>query len=730
MKFKRTTSALLAAAMLVPSTCIVSYAADKDAAMTQALTYVKQRIEIPENLTGFTHSSKLIAGNIRYNFYWHTETDGDYEEMSVNIIGKVITYFDNAKMVYSDDYKFAKLEPDELYEKAKEAVKTLNPTVYKYIEISETPNISLSGNYASFTVKRVKDGIPVAGSSGTLYLNKDTGELIRYNLDWIIGAGFADPDDAVSVETAQEGFANEFPVELAYTTEYDWETGKTIPHLIYRQTKFGEIDALTGKLSTYEGSYSAYESDEIDEEAAEVEEDCDDDNPNTGAGVTFTKSEIEKLELEEKLIKADEAIKIVQDMGIFNISDNAESTNSECYYDNEIGAYVRYVSFRGEVTGYVDLDEPIEEPYDEDIEIVLVDESASTPASTPKQQEKTYITYGSMTINAETGELINYNCSNSANLNDTKLKTEKGADKILSLRFKKIANKLAEIYPMDKADISYSRQYISKERRDNGEVGDILGASATINRYANGIKCLNETASITIDRNGKVSNYKMTYLGIEYPEPKNIISETDAYANFFEQVNFPLRFRCALKNNKTVVTALVYTASRTLYIDAFTGKLTNNDGSEAYVIPEDVTYTDLKGSTYGKIAEKLAAYNITVMDEDGKLNEDKIITRGEFKDIIRKVGVYAGIESDEINKPLSRQYAAKMFASNSLNEKVAELPIFKSSFSDVKDTNKYVGYIEVATRLGYMSGTGSKFNPTKKITRGQALKMIYNILDN
>ncbi len=733
MKFKRVTSALLAAAMLVPSTCIASYAAETDEAMTRALTYVKHRVEIPENLTGFYHNTSIVGGNTKYGFKWHTATTetGDYEELGVDIIGKVITYFDNGKMEYGDNYKFAKLEPDELYKKAKEAVEKLNPTVYKYIEISETPSIPLGSNFAKFSIKRVKDGVPVAGSSGNLFINKDTGEILRYNLNWIIGAGFAETEDAVPAETAQKGFADEFPVELVYTTEYDWETDKVIPHLIYRQTKTGEIDALTGKLSTYDGSYIDY-----DKEYGNAEEGDDDYAAETAmvADVTFTESELEKLELEEKLIKPDEAIKIVQDMGIFNIPDTAESTYSSCDYDDYLGAYVRHVSFGGNVKGYVDLDAPIVEPYEEELEaeeIMEADyaEASATTASYNPQQEKNYIIYGSMSVNAETGEILKYSCSNTANLNATKLKTESGTDKILAARFKKIAGDKAELFPMDSSDITYSREYISKERRDNGEIGAIFGASASLNRFANGIKCSDETARISIDRNGKVNNYNMTYYGIEYPEPDNIISETDAYAKFFEQVDFPLRYRCALKDNKTVVTALVYTASRTLYIDAFTGKLTNGDGSEAYIIPEDVTYTDLKDSKYRKIAEKLAAYDITVMDEDGSLNEDKIITRGEFKNLVRSLGTYSWLDEKETDKPLTRQYAAKIIASNWLGKKIAEMPIFKSSFSDVKDTGKYTGYIEVACNMGYMSGKDGKFKPAQKVTRGQALKMIYDLLN-
>lgn len=720
MKFKKITSAVLAAAMLVPSTCIVSYA-EQDQAMKQALTYVKERITIPEELKQFNYSSRVVGGKTRYTFSWNAPASaGKYEKISVTIIGKVITGYSHDKVEsYSDDYSFAKLEPEEIVAKAKEVVKTLNPTVYEYIEVSESPRIYLWGDDAIVTVKRVKDGVPVTGSTGSVRIDKNTGELKSFNINWIMGAGFADPKDAISVEAAQSGFKNEFPVELVYTTEYDWETDEFIPHLIYRQTKYGEIDALTGKLSTFEDSYNSYET-VYDEEVAE--DDCDDEGVNTAAGggnITFTQDEIDKLEKENKLIKADEAIKLIQEMGVFNIpEENVESTYSRCEFDERLNAYTRYVSFQSNVSGYVSIDggdDPVV-PYE------ILDDVAEEDVAAKS-------VYGSFTINAETGEVLSYSCWN-AYANGTKLTSEKKADNLLSSYFDKIAGNRASEFPIENAVINYGYDDEVPEEIEGEEnivKPKMHTARADISRYVNAIRCDSENASITIDRDGKVSDFNIRYYGIEYPAPKNIISADDAYDKYFGQIDYALRFRCALKDNKKVVTAMVYSSDERLNIDAFSGDLVNYDGSEYYREAKNGVYTDLDGSKYKKIAEKLAVYGITLMDEEGRLNADKAITRSEFRSLASAVGSYGSVGTSP-DSELTRQYAAKMLVSRYLDENVAELPIFRTSYSDVKKDSKYAGYIAVADALGLMSGKDGKFNPSAKVTRGQALQLIYNIL--
>ena len=60
MRFKRTIASGLALATFFTGTSIVSYADEaSEAAMRQALTYVKERIDIPEELTEFDYSKRV-----------------------------------------------------------------------------------------------------------------------------------------------------------------------------------------------------------------------------------------------------------------------------------------------------------------------------------------------------------------------------------------------------------------------------------------------------------------------------------------------------------------------------------------------------------------------------------------------------------------------------------------------------------------------------------------------
>ena len=187
-----------------------------------------------------------------------------------------------------------------------------------------------------------------------------------------------------------------------------------------------------------------------------------------------------------------------------------------------------------------------------------------------------------------------------------------------------------------------------------------------------------------------------------------------------------MQYRLAVQKEK-VLTAVVYNPSYDLYIDAFSGKLTYSNGAEIEII-EEQSYTDLKKSKYKEIAEKLESYGIVLRDEKGRLNEKEYITRAEFSELMSNIGSYYNNRTGG-DTALTRQFAAKILTNRIISEECAELAgIFKSPFSDVKETSKYVGYIAVASAMGYMDGEDGKFRPSAKITRGEALQMIYDRL--
>lgn len=737
MKFRRITSAALAAAIFATGTSITAFA-EQDAEMTKALTYVKQRVTIPEELTEFSHRTRLVNNKTRYEFTWKTPDDyqGSPANLTISITGKVITsyeYYNNemdepdvevdeeGAVISANKPSFAKLTKEQIRDKAKAAIKKLNPTVYENIEITDY-SASLHGNDAWITLSRTNDGIPVEGQIGWISINKNTGELISYYMDWVIGAGFADKEKAVSVEKAQQGFEENFPVMLVYNASYDWQTKTYTPYLMYRQVRFGQIDALTGELSTFQNSYYDYGNSADDEDDA-VTEDCDEEseNPATGAGdnkVTFTDKEKEQLEKEGKLIKAEDALTALKKGGIFHVPEGSEISSSSCFYDERLGFYVRRASFNTKKYSEAgSFDIPVYTT-DEEIEVEEDDSFA-------------YVYYGNFTINAETGRVLSFYCddvNNGKSLSQTKTTTA------VKKWLKKLLGDDAEKFEIDGVDLN--QFYKSYDPKTGKGIGNPLNRSIhyTLPRTVDGIKSLVERVTISVGNSGKVISYGLTDYGIKYPKAENIISESEAYDKFFEQVDYDLQYRCAYNaTNKKVTTAMVYNASSSLYIDAFTGKLTHNDGSPIIVTESKSGYTDIDNSKYRKYAEKLFEYGIYIGDEDGKLNENKAITYKDFKELLSRAGIYCSYDSGiKETTPVTRQLAAKMMTSGIVgNNKVMGIKgIFKSPFTDVSENSAYVGYIAVAKAAGLMDCIMSKstFSPKAKLSRGTALRIIYDYL--
>ncbi|MCM1334933.1 MAG: S-layer homology domain-containing protein [Bacteroides sp.] len=709
-KTKRFASAFLALSAALSSTSVVAYAAE-DEAMKQALTYVKERIEIPEEYTVFEHYSANQYGSTEYDFSWYDAERT--KSISVAIRGKVITsYYSYYSGMYDSEYSFAKLTKDELAKKAEKLVKQLNPTVAANIEIvKDSLSVSVSSNRATVPLRRVKDNVPVSGQTGSISIDKNTGELLSFSLNWLPGASFADADKAISAKKAKERYLETFPISKLYTLSYNWTDESYTPHLIYKRDTVGQIDALTGKLATFEDSYDSYDGGDDDVELADEAVSVADTESGGTNTVTFTQEEQEKLELAATLLKPEDVLAEMIEAKIWSIPDAAEVSYSNTYYNERMKAYVTRASLQA-YTGYVSADDGDDLP--EIAEEDVMEDVAIAYGASPQSY------YGSYTYNAETGEILYFYGSDSGR--DARDLTEKSAKKLLNNRLAAIAGAKADEFKIDEITTAWND---TDRNGEPTEGASILRASATSPRYAYEIPCRDESVSIAIDASGRVSSYNLNYYGIEYPKPEGVIDEETAYKRYFAAVDYTLLYRLAYNYDKRrVETALVYDAGDELRIDAFTGKLTYYDGSE---IPEKTVsgYTDLDRSGYREIAEKLAVYGITLMDDKGRLNADMTITRGEFADFVRYIGHYGSPSNPE--KALTRKYAARILTTDYIG--LAELPgLFKSPFSDVKEDDPYVGYIAIANALGLMTGEDGKFRPSAKMTRGDALQLVYDYL--
>ncbi len=731
MRFKKATAALLAAALAVPTMCITAYA-EEDAAMKKALTYVKERMDIPKECTEFDYSTRSENNSKRYVFTWRlpddtdysTLEDGTYSNVRVEITGSVIKNVSISKYDKTGDWSasFAKLSDEKIMAAAKKYIDELNPTVREKTVIDEDSlSISLYGNYAYVSFHREYKGIPVTGQTGTVSVDKNTGELLNYRYNWTNGASFKDPEGAISQSAAEEAYKSLFGSDINYTVSYDWDKKEYIPHLIYTQTSYGQINAFTGKLSNFE-DYDSYDRGDDDDMAEE--EAYDNAAPTMASGankaVTFTAEEIKKLEDESKLITARAALDKLAEYEFFLIPENCDIEWESCSYNERNGYYIRNVSFKGKLKDYIDLSgSDIYNKYGINIEDV---------------DDKDYI-WGSFSINAETGELLsfnNYAADNGTSISESKAKkiADKAAKSLMGDKLSKFAS-LEKTYA--------NTRYLEYDRKTGRGIGTPITTSVSFsaNREAYGIRCRDESYSLTVNNDGYVSDFRCNYIeNIEYPDPANKVSADEAYKAFFEKADLSLKYRVAYKSEtKKVVSALVYSANSTLCVDALTGKVVNYDGSELYEAPNG-EYTDLEGSKYAKYAEKLAKYGIFLMDEEGRLNESEAITASDLFALFGNAGIgwydlnNITVTKIEPDTKLSRQTAAVLLVSARFGKEVAELKgIYKSKFSDVSEDSKYLGYIAISDAAGLIKGNSSgKFLPKKAFTRGAAIKLVYDIL--
>ncbi len=723
MRFKKTVSAVLAAALTASSVSICAFA-EEDQTMKTEMTYVKERMDIPENCTDFNYSTGTDNNKTSYRFTWNDPSEEiDYTEigkvtsLNVSITGKVIkSIYINRISDYNWQASFAKLSDKAILDKAVAYIKEINPTILSQTKIDEDSlKISLFGEEATLSFHREVNGVSVTGQTGRIVINKNTGELINYRYNWINGASFSDSKGAISLVEAKNAYKKLFDSDLIYTLEYDWKEKKYIPHLTYQQNSFGQINAFSGKLSTFE-DYNAYttEDDVADNEAAEANPTTGFKNDNGARVVTFSPEEIAKLEKENTLIKAEDALKKLAKYDFLLIPESSEISWQSCSYNEMQGYYVRNVTFTAKVKDYYDLNKEPPVLLD-DLNYYNIDDTVS----------------GRFSINAETGELLSYSgfsYDNGSNLSSVKAKeTANKAIKTILGNNKEKFEDLSESYK--------NTRYAEYDRKTGAGIGNPITTSIaySASRQENGIKCINENLSISIDNNGYVSSFRVNFnKNVTYPEPNKIISKNQAYNSFFKNVDFGLRYRCAYRSeDKKVVSALVYAANSTLCIDAFTGKSVNSDGSAIYV-DETGNYTDLENSKYKAYAEKLANYGIKLIDKEGKLNENEVITAGDFISLLNAIGYNYYDESKTIteDRKLSRQVAAMIIVKARYGSDIAEMTsLFKNKFKDVKDDSKYLGYIMISDAAGFIKGNSSgKFNPNIAFTRGRAIKLIYDIL--
>lgn len=749
MKFRKFIAAALAlslSAAVMPanltSPANTAYAADTEKtesaeaiAMRNAIADVKKRVNIPSDFDEFDYDTNTRYDTTYYRFIWTRTNDegGTDEEITVEYFNGFINGYEyyNCDRNYRKP-AFSKLTPEEQTAYAKKHFYRLNPDIKGNVVFRRSsPDYSLKGSNAEYSILREENGISLGKNSGYIIIDKDTGDLVEFSLDWWNDAVIPDAEGRLSVEEVSDIYASRKPLEAEYKLfrkyEYDKETDREVSVLytlpVYTPSVNGEneIDAFTGEYtSMYDDrerlSYtSAYTWGRTGGDAFAAGEGLAGD----GDSIEEPLSDAEKkaVEQENEYISYEEALKIIKDdeFIVFN--------------DELVLVYNRIKHFT-----------------DENGEKVTERELYFKYTTDDKTCDNIYL---DVYMDAYTGRITYFSKDyeygeKSKNKNKTPLE-EKSAVRL--------AERAAEHFIGEKA----------AEYRYNGSLANIssyenrpTSGYVEFIRYANGLPAPFDDMDIEVDSRGEVLYFENTYHNIEFPEAK-LVSEETAYRKLFSKMKPSLYYTgfTDLQLNSHVY--LIYSFDPMYYINALTGERITSGGKPYYTDEEETApkkeqqlYTDITGHRYEKEITELFRYNVRIASGE-KLNPDGAITIKEFgrlfsqaygesinlDDIypyIRHVDPDTGEVTYEENPMLYEKLTlgelAKIYLYNyDVNYYYAAAleGIYAPPYKNVPQSDPNCGYIAIAKATGLIRD-GEEFAYDKCISRGQCLKLMYDYI--
>lgn len=689
---KKALSISVAAITALTSWGVSAFAEGADSvALASAITTAKSRVEIPEELSEFSYSVS-DERNKAYLLTWSTpDNQEDYKYLNVVTRGNVVlgVYSSNTGWNGKRSEKLARLSGDELYTKAQAFVEQLNPTISKYLSVErDSINISMYNDIARFSVKRIKDGVEVQNDGGTIRLDKNTGELISFELTYHEKAAFRAADTAIDYNTAKEKYIEMIDIQPYYEVKRDSSTRKMIGRLVYKQMDYGAINAFTGNKSNFAADGYYGETDDTTEGEA--------DNNVSGAGSIFTEAEQKELGKNLPYGSKDAVIKLLESDSYLTYDQSMELVSSELYketiYSND--RYYYYACFSN--ADWYKEDYYFEEAIDEEYEYPQNNSVASSSENNNSYQNVT------ITVDAETGEIISYRYWDSGDKERTASYDLAKADKL--------AEEIAEKYAGEKT--AEYRDYNSRslEYKDKDKNVFYTGSTHTWSRYVNDIPVNRDNIVIEFNSDMKLTHYEISYYDVDFPDPAGMLTKEQIADKLWEDTDLDLYYLARYSDKKTTKTVLVYGTDYNLYADAFTGEPIYSYASQKNDL------TGIKSKKLLKMAQALSDHNFIISTE--KFSENDPVSAEIFCDL---VGEY----SDEItSEKLTRGEVIKIFVKSTVGDTVPALQgIFKSPFSDVKDTDPDIGYYAIAYAMGVVSG--DKLNPDSDFTMGDMIKMVY-----
>lgn len=311
----------------------------------EVLMSIKDKIDVPDELSEFEYSQSTYDNVIRYDFTWHNEDYTKEMYASSDALGRLVSYNYYEQIDYSENRSLIGYTLADAKPMAEEFVKK---AFGKYFENEtdvlrlddENITSSYSGIYKTFTFvfKRYFNGENVESNSVTVRIRATKENIYVQSV-----SASLDEDalfsDTLCVQVDENGYTNRFPVSFYYASDYSGEDEKVT--LFYSIDK-GFVSRIDGEVLTQEYfdryQYSGYG---VNDMAAET-------MSTTGASKNnaLTEAEIKALEDMSSLVSVSEVENKLRSLTILNITEDmvVSSTNANKYEEE----YVVRFSLKGD----------------------------------------------------------------------------------------------------------------------------------------------------------------------------------------------------------------------------------------------------------------------------------------------------------------------------------------------------------------------------------------------
>lgn len=642
---------------------VPAFAADE---AESVLKIVKSKIDVPEEMENFNYSSNTWEGEVRYYFYWSGD-DGS-ASISADKDGNIKSYYIYDDSFYTEEKKtIIRVSEADAEKTAEEFIKRAIPEMFVNEEDTLLADEEETSVYNSGSFKSFTFLFKRYYKGVYVYGNQASVTVYANGSVMTVTDMEASIDTSAAFDEDEHLTLTREDYEKEFTPKLYYKSyytdGENEVKLVYTIEK-GFISEKDGKRAESAGSDDVI----LFEKTNAAESDM---SAGGSRQVNLTPQETEELANMGALLTKEELEAKLRGMEELKVTDDMKLSYSNTY--------------KSEENYYISL---------------------SLIAEGEDGTERSIHAF----FNASTGEIqgiYNFTSESGKPTDEEKGKYREKA--------KEFMNKL-EPDKMKEVALEENETEVTGKRIVNG-----------VEYPENSISCVysgDMVLSYSLDWDEDVSSFT---------DPKNAIGETAAYEALFKTTDL----QHVWLNTKSGYIPAV-TIGKAVTLDAVTGEDMNK------IKAASAEYSDIEGHWAEEMIKAVAEQGIYL--EGDTFRPDDNITQGDmlrlfgalfyypsfargsldYDWLIKYKGVVTKEEADE-NKTVTREEAFNTFVNMMGAGEIAELDIFKSTFSDADSFENGYGSAEILRAMGVIMGGTAR--PGDMMTRAEAVSMIFHYLD-